>query len=77
MYAYTKPEAEAENTTDGADDRVAMVQRAIEAQQRAIEAISAAVFELGNNQMRMRDNLVALTTRCSELTGAVTMGGAK
>ena len=89
MHAYNKPEAEApeqeEVTSVGrevesdphGDLAIDNLRETVRFQGRAIDLLSASVIELGRNQMRLKENIVELTTRCSELAGVLTSAAMK
>jgi hypothetical protein len=86
MHAYTKPEAEAQpeqTATDVlADDLHSAIafenlRETVKAQQLEIGMLSRTMLFMLSEQRMLRENVVELTTRCSELTGAVTKDGAQ
>lgn len=79
MHAYTKPEAEAPQTTTEvlADDlhsaiAFANLRDTVQQQQKQIEFLARATTEMLKAQNVLSANLVEMATRVSELTGVLT-----
>lgn len=65
-----------ETLRDHLDDHDSLAET-VRFQQSAIDVLSASVLELGRTQMRLKENIVELTTRCSELAGVLTSAAMK
>ena len=87
MYAFTKPQAEAKPEQTKATDVLAddlhsaiafeNLRETVKAQQVEIGMLSRTMLFMMNEQRSLRENVLELATRCSELTGAVTKDGAQ
>ena len=86
MHSYTKPEAEAQPEQTAtevlADDLHSAIafenlRETVKAQQVEIGMLSRSMLFMMNEQRSLRENVLELATRCSELTGAVTKDGAQ
>jgi hypothetical protein len=70
MHSYTKPEAQSEDVHS--DIAFANLRDTLQQQQREINLLVDMVTQLAKGQGAIRDNVLELATRCSELTGVLT-----